>query len=66
MNQKTQLYYTKLIIQSGENTPSPGQEFLERRLVDDDVADGTQALAAGLLLLEQLPAAGDITGMQLG
>lgn len=66
MNQKIQLYYTKLISQSGEDSPSPGQKLLERRLVDDNVANGTQALTAGLLLLEQLPAAGDIAGMQLG
>jgi hypothetical protein len=43
-----------------------GQELLERRLVNDDVAHGPQPLAAGLLLLQQLPPARDVAGVQLG
>lgn len=39
---------------------SLGEELLECRLVNDDVSDGSQTLAAGFLLFEQLPAAGNV------
>ena len=45
--------------------PSLGQELLKRRLVNDDIPDGPQPLPPGLLLLEQLPPARDIAGVQL-
>jgi hypothetical protein len=46
--------------------PSLGQELLERRLVNDDIPHRPQPLPPRLLLFQQLPAAGDITGVQLG
>jgi hypothetical protein len=43
-----------------------GEEALERRVVNDNVAHGAQALPARLLLLQQLAAARDVTGVELG
>jgi hypothetical protein len=53
-------------IQSSDSHSSLSQELLERRLVNDDVTHRAQTLAASLLLLQQLPTATNVTGMQLG
>ena len=68
------VYYNHHLVIQISPLPTPprpcqhllGQEFLERRLVNDNIAHSPEALAPSLLLLKQLAAARDVGGVQLG